>query len=165
MNNIEIEKKFLFSYLPYGELKFNKKSVVFRKYVSIEPEVRINKREFENGQIGYHLTVKSGDLFIRNEIKIKITENEYEAISNLINKPALVMDIYEFKFDSRHVINFKICRDVGISFAEMEFESMEDYADTFPKTEKLPFLGEDVTSKKEYYVRNIWKKINNKALL
>lgn len=55
-----------------------------RKYVSTNPEVRINKRVFESGETRYHLTVKDNAQFQIKKIKVTITLEEYESISAIV---------------------------------------------------------------------------------
>ena len=158
MNQIEIEQKFLFSYIPFNEYQCCEKTVVFRKYLSVNPEIRINRRVFESREERFHLTIKSDELLAREEIKICLTEEEYSEISNFIRQQPMVIEIYNFKIDADHSMSFKQIQNSDISFAEIEYRSYDDYQNLKNIIGKLPFLGTDVTWDKDYYMKNIWAK-------
>lgn len=154
----EIEQKFTYRYLPYDELQFIQKTTVYRKYLSFDPEIRINKRCFEHEE-RYHLTIKEDALFERSKVKLKITKSEYEEIAETIHRPELIMDVVSFAFDAWHILNFKSCVNHPIRFAEMEYKDEEDYRRTSPLVQALPCIGNDVTYHPDYYSKNIWAKL------
>lgn len=153
----EIEQKFQYEKVPFDILECRQHTVIYRKYISVSPEVRINKRCFDSGEERYNLTIKNNSTLKRAEVKIRLTKEQYEAISSMVQKPDLVFDIYEFDLDEKHVINFKEGRNINVRFAEVEYETMEDYEEYSRTVEKLPFIGKEVTYDDNYYMRKIWE--------
>ena len=158
MQKIEIEQKYLFYYLPYNELPFCQKTTVYRKYLSFDPEVRIHKRVFETEE-RYHLTIKQENILKRNKIKVLLTKNEFEEIFDFIEREPLIMDVYDFKFDIKHIISFKVCKNYNIKFAEIEYSDDLDFEINSTLITKLPFIGKEVTYNKDYYAKNIYLKL------
>lgn len=160
MKKIEIEQKYLYKYRPDQELECVMHSVVHRKYLSLNPEVRINRRIFDCGEERYHLTIKTGDYFAREEIKIRLTRIEYEEISQLIPFEDIVIEVFEYKLDQTHLISFKECINVDVSFAEIEYADQKDF-DMFAGTvARKDYLAEEVTWNPNYYMKNIWERKN-----
>ena len=157
---VEIEQKFLYEKIPYEEFKLEQHTVIYRKYLAVDPEVRINKRCFDNGEERYHLTVKSNGQLIRKEIKIKISKEQYEALSSMKDKENIVLDIYEFRLDEHHSICFKEGRNIDIQFAEIEYETMEDKERFAKRLEQFTFLTKEVTFDERYYMKNIWEEFH-----
>lgn len=158
---LEIEQKFIYSYLPYEELRFKYKSVVTRKYLSTEPLVCINERLLQNGKKKYYLTLKEEGLLIRKECTSMVTEEIFNDIFNFVESAPLVIETYEFDLDDTHYISFKKIRDLDVKFAEIEFKDKEDYEKISPIIARMPFFAGDVTYDESYYVKNIWKRIND----
>lgn len=132
-------------------------TVIYRKYISVNPEVRINKRWFETGEERFHLTVKDDEKLARKEVKIQLSEEQYQELSAIIKKQDLIFDIYEFRLDENHNISFKEGRNVEIKFAEIEYENREDYESYRSIIENLTFLEKEVTYDENYYVKKIWE--------
>ena len=80
----EMEKKYLYDERPDGILRLLRKTTIYRQYLSIEPEVRINKRVFDSGEYKCNLTVKSNETFLRKEIRLAIPMDKYQAIAEII---------------------------------------------------------------------------------
>lgn len=161
----EIEQKFLYNRLPNADLKFLEHTVVYRQYLSIEPEIRINRRVFKNGEERYHLTIKSdkSDIhLLRRETKIQLSENQYFEILEINDESDLVIDIYEYQIDANHSISFKECRGVDIKFAEIEYLDLNDYQHMQRYISKWDFLGKEVTKNDDFYVKNIWRRFCGK---
>ncbi len=154
----EIEQKFNYNYLPYDEFKFIQKTTVYRKYLSLVPEIRINRRQFDN-EVRCHITIKDDSLFKRRKIKLKLSNEEYSEIAETISRPELIMDVFDFEFDAHHILSFKVCLNHTIRFAEIEYENEEDYIRTSPLVESLKCIGEDVTFNPRYYSKNIWMQL------
>lgn len=164
MNYLEIEQKFLYHYIPYEELNFRYKAVVTRKYLTTEPLVSINERLLQNGKKRYYITIKQGEFLVRNDCTTMITQENYSDIYNYIQENPIVIDIYEFDFDESHTISFKKVRDLDIQFAEIEYKDQKDYDELSPVIARMPFFAEDVTWNEEFYVKNMWNKINEKKV-
>lgn len=152
----EIEQKFLYSRLPNKDLKFLQHTVVYRQYLSLNPEIRINRRVFDDGEERYNLTIKSSDYLKRNEIKIRLSDSQYYEILQVNARRDLVIEICEYQIDDVHKISFKECQDIDIRFAEIEYSDINDYQTMQSYISKLDFLEKEVTENDEYYVKNIW---------
>lgn len=152
----EIEKKYLYSRIPVNELEFIQHTVVYRKYLSTNPEVRISCRVFDDGKERYHLNVKNALKWERDEVKVALTEEEYEDLSKIVDAESIIMDVYDFRLDNNHIIGFKKIRNMQVEFAEIEFQSNDDYINLKEYINKIDFLYRDVTYIDEYYMRNIW---------
>lgn len=153
----EIEQKFLYRDLPKAELQFERHTVVYRKYLCTNPEVRINRRWFETGEERYHLTVKSTECLNREEIKIKLTKEQFLLMDKMIVNDCIVMDVYEYRYDEQHLLTFKKCRDLDIQFAEIEYNTLEEYEKFGKIISQLECLDREVTYDAKYYMRNIWE--------
>lgn len=159
MKYIEIEQKFLYSYIPYEELNFRYKAVVTRKYISTEPMVSINERLLQNGKKRYYMTLKKGEFLVRNDLTTMISQENFEEIFNYLEEKPLIIDIYEFDFDANHTISFKKVRDLNVEFAEIEYKDQKDFEEISPQIASMPFFVKDVTWEQEYYVKNMWEQM------
>ena len=158
MNTLEIEQKFECKGLP-DDLSQSRKSNLERTYLCLSPEVRLNRRIFENGTERFHLTVKSTGYLKRSEIKIAVTKEQYEAAALLAGTEPLRFEIYEYQLDETHTICVKKCMNFNnICFAEIEYSDMDDYEAFGETVAGLSWLGREVTFEESYYVRNIWKR-------
>jgi hypothetical protein len=152
-----MEKKFLYNDRPDAFLTLLQKTTVYRHYLSVEPEVRINRRVFDTGEYKCNLTVKSNETFLRKEIRIPLTIEQYQTIAEIIQFAPLVFAVYEYTLDNLHRISFKECYSMPtVKFAEVEFQDEADYQQNIPIIAAYPFLQEDITEDARYYVRNIW---------
>lgn len=165
MQWIELENKYSYSYLPYDELKFLRKYVIYRKYISTNPEIRLHMRCFESNERRYHLVIKNEVnleanevLLSRRKIKFSISENDFLSAFNAIPHYPLVIDVYDFKYDDDHVIGFKNVRGLDISFAEIEYRSIDDMLNLKQSVDELSFFVKNVTDDVSYKMSNIWKK-------
>ena len=73
----EIEQKFIFDELPQNELEFIQHTIVYRQYLSSNPEIRINRRVFDDGEERYNLTFKSENFLKRKEVKMRLSKEQY----------------------------------------------------------------------------------------
>ena len=154
----EIEQKYEFHYLPSDDMVLLRHTVVYRKYLSCNPEVRINKRVFDLGHERYHLTIKNDRRFIRDEIKLTLSKEQYEDISKLIGYTDMIFDVYEYQLPKEHTISFKIGKNVNIRFAEIEYNSEIDCEEMHDYISGLDFLGQEVTYDDRYYLKNVWSR-------
>jgi len=154
----EIERKFLYINRPDGILTFVQHTVIYRKYISTCPEVRINKRVFGNGEVRYNLTLKGEGMLLREEVKIPLQEKQYFQLSGLVEHSDLIFDVYEYKVDEQHSISFKEGRNVDVKFAEIEYSDYQDYVDSTELLRNMVFLTKEVTYEADYYMKHIWEK-------
>ena len=102
------------------------------------------------------MTIKGDGNLSRDEIEIKIHENEFNDILNIIRKP-LIKKLYkkyqlsdELILECSHV---DIDSDSEFMYAEIEFEN-EEKAMEFIVPD---FLGEEITNDLKYKMKNYWK--------
>lgn len=152
---MEIERKFLFDKIP-KELSIVKKYYVEQGYLSIEPEVRIRKKQSDSEAL-YIICIKSNGELIREEVEINIPQGQYNTLKNIIDKEFITKEFYEFKLYDGNILEFSIVdKEMATEFmyGEVEFMSVED-ANNF----KVPeFFGQEVTYDKDYKMKNYWKK-------
>ena len=158
----EIEQKFMFDKLPKDELEFMQHTKVYRQYLSSDPEIRINRRVFDDGEERYNLTFKSGKFLKRKEVKIRLSKEQYYDIMDVNGCKDLVCVVWDYAIDESHRISFKKCRDIDISFAEIEYADMEDYHRMQGKIKGYKFVKEEVTENEKFYVKNIWRQFCEK---
>lgn len=65
------------------------------------------------------------------------------------------MEIYAFHTNKTHIISFKNCTSLQISFAEIEVEREEDCQQMSRLLDAYKFFGKNVTYEEKYYMRNI----------
>ena len=155
---MEIERKFLFDKIP-KELFIIKTYYVEQGYLSIEPEVRIRKKQPDSEAL-YIICIKSNGELVREEVEINIQQGQYDTLRNIIGKEFITKEFYEFKLYDGNILEFSIV-DKGMAtefmYGEVEFSSVED-ANNF----KVPeFFGQEVTYDKDYKMKNYWKKTRN----
>lgn len=154
---LEIEQKFTFRYIPFSELNILHHTVIFRQYLSINPEVRISKRVFDDGTVKYHLTVKEVNYIVRKESKIELTETQYLELSSAAEKCPMIYDVWSFKTDNDKIISFKVGKNIKSAFAEIEYHDIGEYLIFKDEWVKYPYIGREVTLDDRYYVKNVWR--------
>ena len=71
---MEIEKKYLVSYIPDSLQKYRKKEIS-QSYINIDPAIRVRKSdEF------YTLTVKGSGKIAREEFELELNKEQYETL-------------------------------------------------------------------------------------
>lgn len=154
----EIEQKFIFDKLPQNELEFIRHTIVYRQYLSSDPEIRINRRVFDDGEERYNLTFKSENFLKRKEVKMRLSREQYFDIIDVNCCKDLVFEVWEYAIDEIHSISFKKCKNIDICFAEIEYADMEDYHKMQGKIKGYEFVKEEVTENERFYVKNIWRR-------
>lgn len=173
MKRIEYEQKFLFDYLPYNKLQFKQKTIVYRNYLSFEPEIRINRRTFNDGVERFHLIVKkpafnmADSCIVRcsEKIRLRLTAEEYQEFLSSISQQELIFDVYDFFLDKNHVIGFKCCRNPEISFAEIEYADEMDFKANESVFSSFSFLKKNITFDDRFNVKQIWSQLNTNKIL
>lgn len=154
---IEIEQKFCYKYIPFLELELIHHTVIHRQYLSVNPEIRLNRRVFDDGKERFHLTVKNVELLARKETKIEITPEQYSRLAQTSSQEAMIFDVWTFRLESDRIITFKVGKNVEFNIAEIEYRNFDDYLLSKNNWRKWDFLIEDVTFNEEFYIRNIWR--------
>lgn len=136
---LEIERKYIVESIPENLCDYDS-FLINQSYLNIDPEVRIRKSGEE-----HFLTIKSDGSLYRNEVEIRIDEDNYlnlikMAKSSLEKKRYLIPDgdmLYEL--DIYHNIS-------GLITVEVEFRSEEEAM----KFNKPKWFGEELTFIKEF---------------
>lgn len=159
----EVEKKFTFNFLPYNKLKFLGKTTIYRKYLCTEPEIRINKRVFQDGEIRCHIVLKNNlliknDFITREKYKKNISLEEFNILSDMIDIPLMIIDNFDFYLDENHNICFKCVRGIDINYMEIEFNKNYDWLIIKDSIYSLGIIDKDVSNDPNFMMKNVWKK-------
>lgn len=162
MHWTEAEKKFTFNFLPYNILKFLGKTTIYRKYLCTEPEIRINKRVFQDGEIRCHIVLKKNlliknGLITREKHKQSISLEEFNFFSDMIDIPLMIIDNFDFYLDENHNICFKYVRDTDINYMEIEFNNNYDWLIIKDSIYGLGIIDKDVSNNPNFMMKNVWK--------
>lgn len=167
----EIERKFLLSddsCLRYGT-KLLGEYEIEQTYLSINPEIRLRKiDELWHGQIintKYYHTVKGDGTKKRKEFEFELSREQYSSLvknSNIFIKKTRYM-VVEMRYGnhpyelSETIIFIDVFHEEleGLYVAEVEFNT-EKEADAFVPPD---WFGEELTEKKEYKGKNIFKRL------
>lgn len=166
--NIEIEKKYLCKNNDdlMSFISKNKKiSLQEIKQIYIisndEEEVRYRKTTIDKKST-FVRTAKKGNGLVREEIETDVTSFEYEALRSYlfafepISKKRITVEydskLLEIDFFENSILD-------NLVLLEVEFSSLKE-AESFEDLTSLPFIIEDVTDKKDFKNKNLWKKLN-----
>jgi CYTH domain-containing protein len=150
----EIERKFLIKEFP--DLEPLCEAHVEQSYISIDPEIRIRKRNNKN-RISYYISIKSDGQLSREETEFPISEEFYNASKIILDKPTIKKEYKTYCLDDVLVLE---CSHVDkgteneFFYAEIEFESEEKANAFIPPS----FLGEEVTYNSKYKMKNYWRR-------
>lgn len=144
MENIEIEKKFLVSSLPFALSSFES-HVIEQAYLCTAPVVRIRRQDET-----YYLTYKGSGLMAREEYNLPLTEQAYshllkKADGTVIRKERFLIPLS----DSKLVVELDVFEAPfsPLLLAEVEFSSIEEANAFCPPS----WFGEEVTQDTRYH--------------
>lgn len=155
MKNCEIERKFLISEFP-EHLPLLEQSTVWQGYISHNPVVRIRKKEYE-GLTTYRLCFKGKGTLVRREIEMDLTEEKFDALSELLDAPLIRKDFRVYKLsDGERLECSLVDKDLPTAFyyAEVEFPSVEEANSFIPPA----FLGAEKTEDPAFTMSRYWEK-------
>lgn len=147
---MEIERKWLLDKLP-DDLPVIKYGLVEQSYISINPEVRLRKTQF-NDETKYYLTLKGDGSLIREEVEIELLTQQYEILKSFIKKSPIkkeqwIFNLNGYKFEVSNVDN-------RFLYGEIEFETIEQ-AEAF----QMPLdKAVEITNNSSYKMKNYWNK-------
>ena len=136
-------------------------------YISCEPVVRIRKEALEGGETEYILCLKTGGGIVRNELEIRISEEEFDAAAGMIGYPLIgkLRRTYQLKEGLKLEVSLV---DSGapteFMYAEIEYGTEEQARNWTPDKDGLTdYLSEDVSeqpgqSMSDYWRETRWKK-------
>lgn len=148
---MEIERKFkLIEFPDLPEVAFLDQ---WQGYLATDPEVRIRRTENHTaGTEAYILCIKSvGDL-IRHEVETDITRDQFEELASMLAYSLIHKELHAYRLPDGHVIECSKVDDGAFSYAEVEFESVEE-ADGWTPPD---WLGREMTYEKGFKMRQYW---------
>lgn len=148
---MEIERKFKLDAFPdLPELAFVEQ---WQGYLAVDPEVRIRREvNHTEGWARYVLCIKSvGDL-VRHEVETALTKAQFEELASMLSYPLIHKELHAYRLDTGHVLECSRVDEGAFSYAEVEFDSVEE-ADTFVPP---AYLGREMTYEKGFKMRTYW---------
>lgn len=147
---MEIERKYLVTYLPENLEKYEQKRIS-QGYICTNPVVRIRRSNDD-----YFLTYKSKGLMAREEYEMPLTAEAFEHMLPKIDGILIDKIRYMIPLDEKHVAELDIFQGMlaPLRLVEVEFESIEE-ANTFVPP---AWFGDDVTNSGEYHNSNLSKR-------
>lgn len=151
----EIERKFLLEKFP-DNLPLKEQSNVYQAYLSIDPEVRIRRKNIDGTDVSHFVAVKSNGELVRHEVEMRISEEDFYALAGMIPHLFIKKEFRIYELPNGLELECSLV-DEGSSnefmYAEVEFNSMED-ASSF--TPCFDYVGE-ITNCADYKMKNYWK--------
>lgn len=149
MENMEIERKFLPTEIPY-ELEKLESHFIEQGYLNTEPVVRVRRTDNR-----FTLTYKSGGMFAREEYNLPLNESGYlnlvkKSDGNIITKRRYLIPLENGLTGELDVFEGAL---EGLVMLEVEFESTEQ-SDKFVVPE---WFGKEVTFDRNYHNSNMSK--------
>ena len=155
-SNKEIERKFLINNWP-SETPVVEGGGGFQAYISIDPEVRIRAAHHKGKPMLHFLTIKSNGELIRDEIEVKISKAQYDALVAMTGLEPIKKELKKYQLPDGHILeccNVDPGTENNFMYAEVEFED-EDTANKFTP---LPIFTKEVTSDASFKMKNYWTK-------
>lgn len=147
---MEIERKYLVTYLPENLENYEKKRIS-QGYICTNPVVRIRRSNDD-----YFLTYKSKGLMAREEYEMPLTAEAYEHMLPKIDGIIIDKIRYMIPLDEKYVAELDIFQGTlaPLRLVEVEFESIEEANVFVPPA----WFGDDVTNSGEYHNSNLSKR-------
>lgn len=148
---MEIERKFQMEKKP--DLPVKEHLRIEQSYLSVYPEVRIRKSD-DGRSTRYELTIKSEGTLARQEITKDLTEEEYEILLSMTDRPPIVKDYTAFRL-GKYTLEYSEVdpgKSCGFSYAEVEFPTEEEAGAFAPPD----FLGTEMTYQKAFRMKQYW---------
>ena len=148
---MEIERKFkLVEFPDLPQVAFLDQ---WQGYLATDPEVRIRRTENHTaGTENFILCIKSvGDL-VRHEVETDITREQFEELASMLAYPLIHKELHAYRLPDGHVIECSRVDEGAFSYAEVEFDSVEE-ANAWAPPE---WLGREMTYEKGFKMRQYW---------
>lgn len=147
---MEIERKYLVTYLPENLENYEKKRIS-QGYICTNPVVRIRRSNDD-----YFLTYKSKGLMAREEYEMPLTAEAFEHMLPKIDGILIDKIRYMIPLDEKYVAELDIFQGTlaPLRLVEVEFESIEEANVFVPPA----WFGDDVTNSGEYHNSNLSKR-------
>lgn len=163
---MEIERKFLLDRTPdelIAQGAFNRLSQhrIDQTYLALDEQQEVRVRRLvdeDTGEVEYTHTFKQGNGMSREEIEYSITESIYEQLFRASGAVPLTKTRTTGEWNGL-TVELDRYDQLNLTVAEVEFDSMED-AEAFVPPD---WFGEDISSKREYSNKKVWKELQNRA--
>lgn len=147
MQQVEIERKWLMECYP--DLPHIAEVVQWQAYLSLQP-VTVRIRSVESGEKKeYWLTIKGKGGLKRTEVEMKLDEERFSALSQLVETPSAVKRLRTYALPNNHILECSLVDEgepTAFYYAEVEF-STEEEANAFIPPD---YLGREVTGQPGY---------------
>ena len=160
---MEIERKWLISGFPTG-LELAEEADSWQGYLSIEPEVRIRKKN-KQGEIICYLCIKSDGTLARTEVELPISQEQFEELLAMIPYELIHKHQRKMKLPGNLLMECNQVdqgRETSFYYAEVEFSSVEEAEKfVFPVEifdKKISGNVQEVTEDKTCKMKNYWKR-------
>ena len=144
---MEIERKWMVNGWPEG-LELVKEHFMRQGYISVRPTVRIREEAETGGETAYILCLKKGSGIARHETEIRISQNEFREIEEMIALPLIpkLRRTYQLS-DGLHleVNHVDEGQPTEYWYAEIEYSTVEEARSWKPDPSLEDFLSDDVT--------------------
>lgn len=149
---MEIERKWKIDRFP--DKKADREAEMWQGYLSLYPEVRIRKTR-KGDEYTYRLGVKSEGSLCRTEVEPYITEEDYEALCAMLEKPPVHKEWRGYELPGGLLLEVS-CVDGGeptsFMYAEVEFPDVET-AERFIAPD---YLGPEMTGNNGFRMKQYW---------
>ncbi|WP_172253881.1 CYTH domain-containing protein [Saccharibacillus deserti] len=162
---MEIERKFLLGRKPeelIAEGAFIRRSEqkIEQTYLALDEqqEVRVRRLvDVDTGEVEHTHTFKQGNGMSREEIEYSITASIYEQLFQASGAVPLTKTRTTGEWNG-FTVEIDRYEQLNLTVAEVEFESLEA-AEAF---EAPDWFGEDISSKREYSNKKVWRDLQNR---
>lgn len=151
----EIERKFLMSGFPKELVPFVE-SKVYQAYASMDPEIRIRKKELGTDE-SYFITFKSDGDLARSECEFPIEGWAYDEILKIIDRHPIFKDHKKYDIGNGLVLEVSYVEN-NFYYGEVEFKSVEEAENWAQPAMLSKYILRDITYNKDFKMKNYWKR-------
>ncbi len=162
----EIERKFLLDRTPEeliaaGSFQRRSQQTIEQTYLALDEQQEVRVRRLvdaDTGEVEYTHTFKQGNGMSREEIEYSITESIYDQLFRASGAVPLTKTRTTGEWNG-FTVELDRYEQLDLTVAEVEFDSLEE-AQAFSPPD---WFGEDISSKREYSNKKVWKELQNRA--
>ena len=130
---------------------------VERKFLSIEPEVRIRRNVVDSQDVAYFIAIKSSGSLVRQEVEFRIKKEHFYTLAAMVAQPFITKDFRIYQLPDGLELECSLVdngRDTEFMYAEVEFPNVQSAQEFIP-----PFYFiEDITYNLAYKMKNYWER-------
>lgn len=163
---MEIERKFLLDRTPEeliaeGAFIRRTQQVIEQTYLALDEQQEVRVRRLvdaDTAAVEYTHTFKQGNGMSREEIEYSITAGIYDQLFQASGAVPLIKTRTTGEWNG-FTVELDRYDQLNLTVAEVEFDSLED-AEAFVPPD---WFGEDISSKREYSNKKVWKELQNRS--